>query len=316
MGKDFHRNKGGKSWNKSGSGGGGGGRRDKAPEVDSSDPVQVMFSEISVYLDSRHDKKERIVKLSRDITIESKRIIFCLHRIRDERDPSREAILEEANTRLQEVRENLWRQVAKEVEKEDHHQYLRAYSAGLQEWIEALSFYHFLRNNKIISYEEVSMQLVFEESNNVNAENETDTPADTITMSTEEPIETSENQTEPSFVTIPPSEFILGIADLTGELMRNAINALGAGNMEVCFTLLEILQCMAEGFGQIDKKDAPRDFGQKLWTLKQSCKKVEAACYAISVRGSEIPKNHLADIFVKRDDERENFGQSDDFFCD
>ena len=111
MGKDFHRNKGGKSWNKSGSGGGGGGRRDKAPEVDSSDPVQVMFSEISVYLDSRHDKKERIVKLSRDITIESKRIIFCLHRIRDERDPSREAILEEANTRLQEVRENLWRQV-------------------------------------------------------------------------------------------------------------------------------------------------------------------------------------------------------------
>jgi len=314
MGKDFHRNKGGKSWNKSG--GGGGGRRDKAPEVDSSDPVQVMFSEISVYLDSRHDKKERIVKLSRDITIESKRIIFCLHRIRDEADPSREAILEEADTRLQEVRENLWRQVAKEIETEDHHQYLRAYSAGLQEWIEALSFYHFLRNNKIISYEEVSMQLVFEESNNVNVENKTDTPADTITMSTEDSIETSESQTKPSFVTIPPSEFILGIADLTGELMRNAINALGAGNMEVCFTLLEILQCMAEGFGQIDKKDAPRDFGQKLWTLKQSCKKVEAACYAISVRGSEIPKNHLADIFVKRDDERENFGQSDDFFCD
>ena len=76
------------------------------------------------------------------------------------------------------------------------------------------------------------MQLVFEESNNVNVENKTDTPADTITMSTEEPIETSESQTE-SFVTIPPSEFILGIADLTGELMRNAINALGAGNMEV-----------------------------------------------------------------------------------
>ena len=76
------------------------------------------------------------------------------------------------------------------------------------------------------------MQLVFEESNNVNVENKTDTPADTITMSTEEPIEACENQTE-SFVTIPPSEFILGIADLTGELMRNAINALGAGNMEV-----------------------------------------------------------------------------------
>ena len=46
-----------------------------------------------------------------------------------------------------------------------------------------------------------------------------------------EPIETG--QTEPLFVTTHPSEFILDIADLTGELMRNAINALGAGNIEV-----------------------------------------------------------------------------------
>ena len=114
---------------------------------------------------------------------------------------------------------------------------MRAYSAGLQEWIEALSFYHFLRNNKIISYEEVSMQLQFEESNlsntNVNAENSSHAPTDQDTESKEEPTEESENQTEPLSVTIPPSEFILGIADLTGELMRNAINALGAGNMEV-----------------------------------------------------------------------------------
>lgn len=31
-------------------------------------------------LDTRHDKYERLVKLSRDITIESKRTIFLLHR--------------------------------------------------------------------------------------------------------------------------------------------------------------------------------------------------------------------------------------------
>ena len=118
---------------------------------------------------------------------------------------------------------------------------MRAYSAGLQEWIEALSFYHFLRNNKIISYEEVSMQLEFVESNvsinaNVNAENRSHAPTDTDTaLSKEEPTDESENQTGPLSVTIPPSEFILGIADLTGELMRNAINALGAGNMEVMY---------------------------------------------------------------------------------
>ena len=32
-------------------------------------------------LDARHDKYERLVKLSRDITVESKRTIFLLHRI-------------------------------------------------------------------------------------------------------------------------------------------------------------------------------------------------------------------------------------------
>ena len=60
--------------------GGMGERRSKKPVIDSDDPVQKMFGEISLYLDSRHDKREKLVKLSRDVTIESKRIIFCLHR--------------------------------------------------------------------------------------------------------------------------------------------------------------------------------------------------------------------------------------------
>ena len=60
--------------------GGGGERRTKKPVINTDDPVQKMFGEISLYLDTRHDKREKLVKLSRDVTIESKRIIFCLHR--------------------------------------------------------------------------------------------------------------------------------------------------------------------------------------------------------------------------------------------
>ena len=105
-------------------------------------------------------------------------------------------------------------------------------------------------------------------------------------------------------VTVPQSEYILGLADLTGELMRNAINSLGSGHMDVCFTLLDILQNMSDGFNRLPRHEAPRDIGQKVYTLKQSCKKVENACYAISVRGgSEIPKGHLADIFSQGGDE-------------
>jgi len=298
MGKDFKGKN--RNWSKDT-------KRDKLKDVDTNDPVQKMFGEISVYLDSRHDKKERIVKLSRDITIESKRIIFCLHRIKNEDDTNKDSIIEEAEKRLADLRENLWFQVCKELRDEDHYQYIRAYSAGLQEWIEALSFYYFLKYKKISSFAYVQQQLEFrlDKSDTVNdtsemPEKESDS-ADTVVVS----------------VTVPQSEYILGIADLTGELMRNAINALGAGNMEICFVLLEILQSMAEGFGKLSRKDTPREFGQKLWTLKQSCKKVENACYAISVRGTEIPKNHLADIFVKKDDDKhdDNYSSVDDFYC-
>jgi len=287
-----------------------------------------MFGEISKVLDNRHDKRERIVKLSRDITIESKRIIFCLHRIKSEDD--KKAVLDEASGRLLNVKNNLWYMLARELEKEDHYQYIKAYSAGLQEWVEALSFYHYLNFEQLITFSQVEQELVFKEENkediNTKVEN-----VDKINVNDveEKPLEEDKDHSEDTdkiedgavcmtdtvdkvassvpgqslSVTVPQSEYILGLADLTGELMRNAINSLGSGNMDVCFVLLDILQNMSDGFSRLPRHEAPRDIGQKVYTLKQSCKKVENACYAISVRGSEIPKTHLADIFSQKRDE-------------
>jgi len=286
-----------------------------------------MFGEISKVLDNRHDKRERIVKLSRDITIESKRIIFCLHRIKSEDD--KKAVLDEASGRLLNVKNNLWYMLARELEEEDHYQYIKAYSAGLQEWVEALSFYHYLNYEQLITFSQVKQELVFQEKTkedikvekidktHVNGEEEKTNPEEVEDHSEDKDkieegaacvTDTSETvaSSVPGYslsVTVPQSEYILGLADLTGELMRNAINSLGSGNMDVCFVLLDILQNMSDGFSRLPKHEAPRDIGQKVYTLKQSCKKVENACYAISVRGSEIPKTHLADIFSQKRDE-------------
>ena len=84
--------------------------------------VQNMFGHISRELDMRHDKRERIVKISRDITIgvcprqyqiillltftESKRIIFALHRIKTDEDKA--SVLAEASRRFTELR---WRDI-------------------------------------------------------------------------------------------------------------------------------------------------------------------------------------------------------------
>lgn len=53
------------------------------PEValDLSNPVITQFQKYAIELDDKHDRHERLVKASRDITIESKRIIFLLHNI-------------------------------------------------------------------------------------------------------------------------------------------------------------------------------------------------------------------------------------------
>jgi hypothetical protein len=47
--------------------------------IDENNRVIRMFLEFRKELDDKHDRYEKIVKTSRDITIENKRIIFLLH---------------------------------------------------------------------------------------------------------------------------------------------------------------------------------------------------------------------------------------------
>lgn len=44
-------------------------------------PTILAFQQYAKEIDEKHDRHESIVKLSRDITIESKRIIFLLHNV-------------------------------------------------------------------------------------------------------------------------------------------------------------------------------------------------------------------------------------------
>jgi len=318
-----------------------GGRRNQPRESNSTDPIINKFEGFRGKLDSRHDKMERVIKLSRDITIESKRIIFTLHRIKNGSDPG--GVLQEAENRLAALKKELWRRLALELRGEDHFQFLRNYTAGLQEWIEALSFYHYLCYSKLITWEEVQKELTF---NYVNRSKESrKSSCGTLKDGAEDPVaEPEDDKVEPKVavkepgydkvepkvavkeleddkvelkvavkepetaadpdketneemkIMVPQTDYVLGLADLTGELMRNAINSLGTGNVEVCFVLLELLQEMHAGFLCV-QQDAPYQVGKKVTVLKQSLRKVEDACYAINVRGSEIPKSHLADIF-------------------
>jgi hypothetical protein len=56
-------------------------QRREEKDASLSSPVMLAFKSLQQELDTRHDKYERLVKLSRDITVESKSTIFLLHRI-------------------------------------------------------------------------------------------------------------------------------------------------------------------------------------------------------------------------------------------
>lgn len=220
-------------------------------------------------MDNKYDRYERVVKQSRDITIESKRIIFLLHTI--DKESKRDAVLTEAKTRLDNLVKTIFKTIAHELDGQDCYQYLRAYTAGLQEYIEALTFYNYLNDNSLPEWTEVERSLKYQIINY-----ETNETKEIVTM-------------------ISPYEYILGIADLTGELMRKCINNLASGDINSCYQICNLVKDMYKEFlgcGELYGKEIRRKF----YTLKQSLIKMENVCYTVKVRGSEIPKHMLAQV--------------------
>ncbi|XP_053154741.1 translin-associated protein X isoform X2 [Hemicordylus capensis] len=257
-----------------------GNRREENDNCNSSSAVILSFKSFQLELDTKHDKYERLVKLSRDITIESKRTIFFLHRITSA--PNGEEILMESETKLDFVRQKI-KQVAQELMGEDMYQFHRAISPGLQEYVEAVSFQYFIKTRSLISIEEINKQLIFAED---NKEEETKV------------LSSDSHNKQPHIwsLKVTPVDYLLGVADLTGELMRMCINSVGNGDIDTPFELSQFLRQIYDGFSYIGNT-GPYEVSKKLYTLKQSLAKVENACYTLKVRGSEIPKHMLADVF-------------------
>ena len=225
------------------------------------------------------------MKLSRDITIHSKRAIFLLHRVASERvDSERDQLLDKVEEKFKEVQQYL-KTTAEELHGTDPWLHSSAYSPGLQEFIEALSYYVLLKQGQLLSMEEALHWLRF--------------PARLDTDKEEE------------LVRVPLSglNYVLGVADLTGELMRMCITAVGAGQQEIPFQLLPFIHSIYCGFHSL--LPISREISHKLRTLHSSMAKVETACYTLQIRGSEIPQHMLSDVFHE-DEGVENSEHFDD----
>jgi len=133
-------------------------------------------------------------------------------------------------------------------------QYQSAISPGVQEYIEALSFLHYLEHGSLISYDDVQRTFCDEDG--------------------------------ALLFRLTLDDYLLGVSDLTGELMRFAITSISRRNGRKKAREVSdfVRNCKAdfEGFTPF-----VRQLSKKQEVTSQSLIKIEEAAYAIALRTSE-----------------------------
>ncbi|KAL3683544.1 hypothetical protein R1sor_001566 [Riccia sorocarpa] len=235
-------------------------------------PLHAKFQEIGRELDVMNEKRERLVKASRDVTIHSKKVIFAVHRISA---LNKAATLEQAERDLNAVRNNQVTRLARELQGNDYWKFRRAFSPGMQEFVEAATTVEFVKNGRLLTLEELNRSF----------------------------FDIKDAAKQPFEVSIP--DYILGVGDLTGELMRLAVSGVAAGQPGAATAVCIMIRGLYEGFSMLPAlHENLRDWRMKSDTMLQSLVKVETACYNVHVRGSEYPPEMLAGDFEYSGDDQ------------
>jgi len=251
--------------------------------VSRSSAIQAIFRTFCSELDDHHDRRERVVKASRDITALSKKIIFSLQRLRTVNAPIPPSIVKENKTRFDQINA-LFQSIVPDISGLNAWRYQRQICWGIQEFIEALSFLHYVQTQTLISPAEVAAQL-------------------------------------PPEVMVTQEDYLMGILDLTEKpntstttaaivaaAQTSAINIdntskssprpqLQATQSQLVFDLrgmrahVELLKLPRRHSGYM-----MRELPKKVEVMQTSVEKVERAAYGILVRGSERPTGWAPDL--------------------
>ena len=152
------------------------------------------------------------------------------------------------------------------------YRYQRNISGGIQEYMEAVLFQHYLETERIMPLGKAAKQM-------------------------------SEN------ALLTYDDYALGLFDVTGELMRFAITYLatngslpepsgaeeGGASQSSILTDMQLLRSLFETLDARSSFALARDWDQKLKITKSSVEKVEYGVYSMRVRGKERPKGWRPD---------------------
>ncbi|KAK4675518.1 hypothetical protein QC764_504920 [Podospora pseudoanserina] len=260
-----------------------------------------MFETLRDELDQHHDRRERIIKASRDITALSKKIIFALQRIRKIDEELPKNIQAEIDTRLADI-SKLLATIAPEIQGINRYRYARSLMC-LEELVEALTFLHYLKTQTLITPEQLTPIMEDLVQKGI-------TPSEDVAMTdASEPTAAAPEQPqekETPKVSLTQDDYLYGVFDLTGEMMRFATTSTaltgtmaggGAGGDEQPRTIVEDMHELGSFFEMLPVGQGNRfQWEKKLEVTRQSVQKVERLGYDRTIRGSERPKGWIPDL--------------------
>lgn len=245
-------------------------------EASNVSPYLSMFENFKTELDEHHDRRERVIKASRDITAYSKKIIFALQRTKEIGTPLKDKRAQGDIAKLKQQINETFQNVKADLQGINAHRYQRQISGGIQEFMEAALFEHYLVNQSVMNYEEAAATL-------------------------------------PEGIMLTHEDYVLGIFDMTGELMKIAITYMATngklpGRVGGASVLTD-MQVMRTYLQLIDAGHGPfaKEYEGKLRVTRQSVEKVENSVYSMTVRGKERPKGWKPEFDMRQNEEIESY---------
>ncbi|CAL8134650.1 unnamed protein product [Orchesella dallaii] len=243
------------------------------------DPVILGFKRIAENLEKRYRKYEEISRFSRDITWESKRTISLILGYTCDK-----SVLKKAENRLRFIttNEKCFQGLATALQPQDKYLFLRAYTGGVQEFVEAVALYNFFKHRKILTYEDLLSQLTFEVTVDDTPESQAETKEtlpnaenDSSEIVTEK---NDKKRTVKFALVVPKTDFFLGLSDVTGELMRACGSSVKTPDFKTfLFESCAFVRVLHQNLSCISPY--PRGLSNKLGTMKANLCKLEMACY-------------------------------------
>ena len=157
--------------------------------------------------------------------------------------------------------------IAKDLQGINAYRYSRQISGGLQEFVEAVTFQHYLETQRLMSYQEAQANI--------------------------------EAMTKDGKVMLIVDDYILGLFDMVGELMRFAVTVMATNGELPGKDGHDVLSDLRELRSSLESLDTDQsswfslDVSKKMPVMQECVEKVEKALYGLTVRGAERPKGWM-----------------------